>query len=100
MTLYLSFCASETDIMTCAACKIMKKGCKDDCCFAEFFPPQDTAIYKELKLHFSFKFMRTVLSDTTTKEDKKERVQERVFYMCRMSFLIFKDENLTFLIFK
>ena len=79
MTFYLSFCASETDIMACAACKVDKRGCKDDCCFAEFFPPQDTAIYKKLKLHFSVKFMRKVrkaLSDTTTtKEYKKQRVQ-------------------------
>ena len=77
MTFYLSFCASESDIMACAACRVEKARCKDDCCFAKFFPPQDTAIYKELKRHFSCKFMRTVLSDpTTTKEDKKERVQE------------------------
>ena len=77
MTFYLSFCASESDIMACAACKVDKRGCKDDCCFAEFFPPQDTAIYKKLKLHFSVKFMRKVLSDTaTSKECMKQRVQE------------------------
>ena len=77
MTFYLSFCAFESDIMACAACKVDKRGCKDDCCFAEFFPPQDTAIYKKIKLHFSVIFMRKVLSDsTTTEEYKKQRVQE------------------------
>ena len=42
MTLYSSSSASETDIMVCAACRIMKKGCKADCPFADFFGPQDT----------------------------------------------------------
>ena len=77
MTLYLSFCASETDIMTCAACKIMKKGCKDDCCFTEFFPPQDTEMFQKLKLHFPVKVMRAMLSNAnTTKEAKKQHVQK------------------------
>ena len=35
MTSYSSSCASETDIMACAACRIMKKGCKADCPFAD-----------------------------------------------------------------
>ena len=42
MTLYSSSSASETDIMVCAACRIMKKGCKADCPFADSFGPQDT----------------------------------------------------------
>ena len=71
MTFYLSFCASETDIMACGACKNMRKKCKDDCCFAEFFAPEDAEMFGKLKLHVSVKFMRQTLSDVnTTKEIK------------------------------
>nr|POE45010.1 hypothetical protein CFP56_61401 [Quercus suber] len=81
MTLYLSFCASETDIMACAACKIMKKGCKDNCCFAEFFRPQDSEKFQKLKLHYPVKLMREMLSDAnTTKEDKERLLQD--WYAC------------------
>ena len=75
-TFYLSFCASETDIMACGACKNMRTKCKDDCCFAEFFAPEDANMFGKLKPQVSVKFMRKVLSDTTTtKEYKKQRVQ-------------------------
>ena len=81
MTLYLSFCASETDFMVCSACKIMKKGCKDNCCFVEFFRPQDTEKFQKLKLHYPVKLMREMLSDAnTTKEDKERLLQE--WYAC------------------
>ena len=33
MTLYFSFCASETDIMACTVCRIIRKRCTDNCCF-------------------------------------------------------------------
>ena len=76
-TFYLSFCASETDIMACGACKNMRKKCKDDCCFAEFFAPEDANMFGKLKPQVSVKFMRQTLSDVnTTKESKKQRVQE------------------------
>ena len=77
MTFYFSFCASETDIMACGACKNMRKKWKDDCCFAEFFAPEDAEIFGKLKLHFPIIFMRKVLSDaSTTKEEKKDHVQK------------------------
>ena len=77
MTFYFSFCASETDIMACGACKNMRKGCKDNCCFAEFFAPEDAEMFQKLKLYFPVKVMRAVLSDAnTTKEYKKQCVQE------------------------
>ena len=63
--------------MACAACKIMKKGCKYNCCFSEFFPPQDTEMFQKLILHFPVKLMRETLSDAnTTKEEKKQFVQQ------------------------
>ena len=69
-TFYLSFCASETDIMACGACKY-------DCCFAKFFAPEDAEMFGKLKLHFPVIFMRERLSDvSTTKEYKKQCVQE------------------------
>ena len=77
VTFYLSFCASETDIMACGACKNMRKKCKDDCCFAEFFAPEDAEMFQKLKLHVTVKFMRQTLSDVnTTKEFKKQCVQK------------------------
>ena len=70
MTFYFSFCASETDIMACGACKY-------DCCFAKFFAPEDAEMFGKLKLHFPVTFMRERLSDvSTTKEYKKQCVQE------------------------
>ena len=76
-TFYLSFCASETDIMACGACKNMRKKCKDDCCFAEFFAPEDANMFGKLKPQVPVKLMRQTLSDVNaTKESKKKRVQE------------------------
>nr|POE83041.1 hypothetical protein CFP56_18530 [Quercus suber] len=77
MKLYLSFCASETDIMACGACKIMRKGSKDNCPYREFFGPQDAQKFEKLKCQYKPKLMREMLSDpNTTKEDRERLLQE------------------------
>ena len=77
MTLYSSSCLSETDIMACAACKIMKKRCTDNCPFADFFGPQDTERFLTIRALYTVQEMRNLLRDAnTTREDKKQRLQE------------------------
>ena len=77
MTLYSSSCASETDIMACAACRIMKKGCKADCPFADFFGPQDAERFLTIRGLYTVQEMRNLLRDAnTTREDKERRLQE------------------------
>ena len=67
--------------MACAACKIMKKGCKDNYCFTEFFGPHDTQKFRKLKRHYKPKLVREKLSDAnTSKEDKEQLLQE--WYAC------------------
>ena len=75
--MYFSSCASETDIMACAACKIMKKRCTDDCPFADFFGPQDTERFLKIRRLKTVQKMRNLLRDAnTTREDKERRLQE------------------------
>nr|POF07301.1 hypothetical protein CFP56_45442 [Quercus suber] len=63
--------------MACGACKNLKRGCKDDCCFAEFFAPEDAEMFAKLKAKVPVAIMRETLSDVNaTKEYKKQRVQE------------------------
>ena len=77
MTLYSSSCLSETDIMACAACRIMKKGCKADCPFADFFGPQDSDRFRTIIGRHKVQEMRNLLRDAnTTREDKERRLQE------------------------
>ena len=77
MTLYSSSCLSETDIMACGACRIMKKGCNADCPFAHFFGPQDTERFRTIKRLYSVQAIRNLLRDpNTTREDKEHRLQE------------------------
>ena len=77
MTLYSSSCLSETDIMACAACRIMRKGCKDNCPFAVFFGPQDTEKFLTIKRLYPVQDMREMLRNAnTTEEEKQQRLQE------------------------
>ena len=63
--------------MACGACKIRRKGCKDNCPYREFFGPQDAQRFQKLKCQYKPKKMREMLSDlNTTKEDKKRLLQE------------------------
>nr|POF02692.1 hypothetical protein CFP56_38159 [Quercus suber] len=67
--------------MACGACKNMKKGCKNDCPFREYFGPQDATKFKKLKCQYKPKVIGEMLSDpNTTKEDKERRLQE--WYAC------------------
>ena len=77
MTLYSSSYLSETDIMACAACRIMKKGCQADCPFAVFFGPRDTERFLTIRGRYTVQKMRNLLCDAnTTREDKERRLQE------------------------
>ena len=63
--------------MACGACKIRKKGCKDNCPYREFFGPQDAQRFQKLKCQYKPKKMREMLSDlNTSKEDKERLLQE------------------------
>ena len=63
--------------MACAACKIMKKRCTDNCPFADFFVPQDTERYRTIRRLKTVQEMRNLLRDAnTTREDKERRLQE------------------------
>ena len=77
MTLYSSSCLSETDIMACAACRIMRKRCEDNCPFAGFFGPQETQKFLAIRRFHPVRDMREMLRDAnTTREDKERRLQE------------------------
>ena len=65
--------------MACAACRIMKKRCTDDCPFADFFGPQDTERFQTIRRRntCTVQEMRNLLRDAnTTREDKERRLQE------------------------
>ena len=63
--------------MACAACRIMKKRCTDDCPFADFFGPQDTERFLKIGRLKTVQKMRNLLRDAnTTREDKERRLQE------------------------
>ena len=63
--------------MACAACRIMKKRCTDDCPFADFFGPQDTERFLTIRVFKKVQKMRNLLRDAnTTREDKERRLQE------------------------
>ena len=63
--------------MACGACKIRRKGCKDNCPYREFFGPQDAQRFQKLKCQYKPKKMREMLSDlNTSKEDKERLLQE------------------------
>ena len=63
--------------MACAACRIMKKRCTDDCPFADFFGPQDTERFRTIRRLKTVQEMRNLLRDAnTTREDKERRLQE------------------------
>ena len=77
MTLYSSSCLSETDIMACAACRIMRKRCKDNCPFAVFFGPQETQKFLTIRRFHPVRDMREMLRNAnTTEEEKEQRLQE------------------------
>ena len=82
MTFYLCFCASETDIMACAVCRIIHERCKDNCCFEKYFGPQDVEKFQKIrKNNYSVKFMRAKLSDDDiSDEDKKGLIKK--WYVC------------------
>ena len=63
--------------MVCAACRIMKKVCKADCPFADFFGPQDTERFLTIRGLYTVQEKRNLLRDAnTTREDKERRLQE------------------------
>ena len=77
MTLYSSSCLSETDIMACAACRIMRKRCIDNCPFAVFFGPQETQKFLTIRRFHPVREMREMLRNAnTTEEEKEQRLQE------------------------
>ena len=82
MTFYLSFCASETDIMACTVCRIIHERCRDNCCFEKYFGPQDEEKFRKIrKNNYSVKFMRSTLSnDDISDEDKKGLIEK--WYVC------------------
>ena len=83
MTFYLSFCASETDIMACAVCRIIHGKCEDNCCFEKHFGPQDVEKFQKIrKNNYSVKFMRATLSDDDISDEHKKGLIER-WYVCR-----------------
>ena len=82
MTFYLSFYASETDIMACTVCRIIHERCKDNCCFEKYFGPQDEEKFRKIrKNNYSVKFMRATLSDDDiSDEDKKGLIENWCVY--------------------
>ena len=73
MTLYSSSCLSETDIMACAACRIMRKRCRDNCPFAVFFGPQETEKFLTIRRFYPVRDMREMLRNANTTEEEKEQ---------------------------
>ena len=73
MTLYSSSCLSETDIMACAACRITRKRCKDNCPFAVFFGPHDTEKFLTIRRFHPVQDMRKMLRNANTTEEEKEQ---------------------------
>ena len=84
MTLYLSFCTSETDIMACTVCKIIKKKkkCIDNCCFEKYFGPQDKEKFLKIrKNNYSVEFMRAKLSDDDISDEHKKGLIQK-WHVC------------------
>ena len=77
MTLCLSSCASETDIMRCTMCsQIIKKTCVTDCPFKKYFGDQNKETLRKIRDHCTLKLMREILTDDYPTDEIKERVIE------------------------
>ena len=59
----------------------MKTKCEGNCCFAEFFGPQEAQKFRKLKRKYKPKSMRKMLSDANTTKEDKERLL-RDWYAC------------------
>ena len=77
MTLCLSSCASETDIMRCTMCsQIIKKTCVTDCPFKKYFGDQNKETLRKIRDHCTLELMREFLTDDYPTDEIKERVIE------------------------
>ena len=59
----------------------MKTKSEGNCCFAEFFGPQDAQKFRKLKRKYKPKSTKKMLSDANTTEEDKERLL-RDWYAC------------------
>ena len=76
-TFYLSFRASETDIMACAVCRHRHKKCEDNCCFKKYFGPQDVEKFRKIqKNNYSVKDMIEMLSNDDISDEGKKGLIE------------------------
>ena len=68
--------------MVCTVCRIIKKGCTDNCCFEKYFRPQDKEKFLKIRENnYSVEFMRAKLSDDDLSDEHKKGLIQK-WYDC------------------